>query len=157
MDQRAWLEALYTRYHADVFRFALSILRERTAAEDVTQEAFLKAYRGFGTYRAQGRERAWLFQIARRTAYDHLRRARRELPWEAAEQLWSEDERPALAVLECIGSLGALDRDIVGLKVIAGLTHREIARVLGRSEQGVKKRYERALEKLREQWREEKE
>ena len=85
MDQRAWLEALYTRYHADVFRFALSILRERTAAEDVTQEAFLKAYRSFGTYRAQGRERAWLFQIARRTAYDHLRRASRELPWEAAE------------------------------------------------------------------------
>lgn len=53
--------------------------------------------------------------------------------------------------LELISSLDEKEQEIVTLKIVGGLTHREIAKAMGMTEHAVKKRYERAIQKLREE------
>ena len=71
-------EALYRAARDDVYAYVATLLRDRSAAEDVTAAAFERAYRKQRTYKAsRGTERAWLFGIARNAALDELRRRKR--------------------------------------------------------------------------------
>src|SRR5580692_2008700 len=71
-------EELYRSSRGDVYAYALTLLRDAAAAEDVTALAFERAYRRRRTFdRRRGEERAWLFGIARNAALDELRRRKR--------------------------------------------------------------------------------
>src|SRR3954452_24350699 len=72
------VDALYRECAGDVFAYVTTLLRDRSAAEDVTMAAFERAYRRRRSFdRAKGNERAWLFTIARNAALDELRRRKR--------------------------------------------------------------------------------
>lgn len=137
----------YEQYKTGIYRFALSILKDPQLAEDVLQETFLRLLSGKGSP-DPGKEQAWLYRVARNICYDILRKRKRET-----------DEVPHAAVpakdswefMELIAPLPPKDREVVALKIIGGLTHREIAAVLGCTTAGAKKRYERAIRKLREE------
>ena len=153
-----WLELIYEERKQELFRFLYVILREQQAAEDALQETFLKAYLHRSRYIDMHQEKAWLYQIARNTAYDMLRKRRREFPMEkeilhdVMEQHTEQNEMAGnLMYMEMIAELNEVEREIVSLKIIAGLTHREIAKVLHKTTGSVKKRYERALNKLKEE------
>src|SRR6201993_2674452 len=100
--QSSWerFEELYRSSRDDVYAYVATLLRDRSAAEDVNEQAFERAYRRRRTFdRRRGDERAWLFGIARNAALDELRRRRRvaslivdpeALPEDAADD--SEDE-----------------------------------------------------------------
>ena len=156
-----WLEQIYTEYKNELFRFLYVILGETQAAEDALQETFLRAYLHRSKYVEMKREKAWLYQIARNTAYDMLRRRRREFPIEK-EQITDVLEKTMEQVdvdshflyMEMMAELKAKEREIVSLKIIAGLTHQEIAKVLHMTTGSVKKRYERALNKLKAKYQE---
>ncbi len=137
----------YEQYKTGIFRFALSILKDPQLAEDVLQETFLRILSGKGNP-DPGKEQAWLYRVARNICYDTLRKRKRETE--------ESPNTPAPAqsnweYLELIAPLSAREQEIVSLKILGGLTHREIARVLGTTTAGAKKRYERAIEKLREE------
>src|ERR687884_70931 len=71
-------DALYRRTFPRVYAYAASLLRDRSAAEEVTAQAFERAYRKRRSYRPRrGTVDAWLFGIARNAALDELRRRRR--------------------------------------------------------------------------------
>src|SRR3954467_14666359 len=71
-------EALYRRAFPRVYAYVASLLRDRSAAEEVTAQAFERAYRKRSTYRqGRGSAEAWLFGIARNAALDELRRLKR--------------------------------------------------------------------------------
>src|SRR5213592_2379155 len=75
---RDTFEELYRSSRDDVYAYVATLLRDRVAAEDVTELAFERAYRRRRTFdRRRGEERAWLFGIARNAALDELRRRRR--------------------------------------------------------------------------------
>jgi RNA polymerase sigma-70 factor, ECF subfamily len=78
-DLRAF-ESLVRDYQADVWRFAYHLTRNRTVAEDVTQEAFLKAFRSFASFRGDSKFTSWLFRIVRNCAIDAFRRTKHEGP-----------------------------------------------------------------------------
>src|SRR3954447_17735358 len=72
-------DELYRSSRDDVYAYAAGLLRDRTAAEDVTAAAFERAYRQRSRFNAErGSARAWLFGIARNAALDELRRRGRQ-------------------------------------------------------------------------------
>ena len=77
-------EALYRSSRDDVYAYVATLLRDRSAAEDVTAAAFERAFRKQRTYKAgRGTPRAWLFGIARNAALDELRRRKRHASLES--------------------------------------------------------------------------
>src|SRR3954466_14893883 len=71
-------DALYREARDDVFAYAATLLRDRAAAEDVTAQAFERAYSRRSRFDARrGSPRAWLFGIVRNAALDELRRRKR--------------------------------------------------------------------------------
>jgi RNA polymerase sigma-70 factor, ECF subfamily len=162
--EREGFETLYRSCAADVYSYVASLLRDRSAAEDVTALAFERAYRRRALFdRRRGSARGWVFAIARNAALDELRRRRRsgplvgELADASAEAemdaLAGEDaalaERRALVRAE-LAELDPGDREIILLKFIGRLSNAELARVLRCSESNAGTRLHRAIERLRE-------
>ena len=135
---------LYEQYKNGIFRYALSIMKDTYLAEDVLHDTFVKLLSG-GVRCASGKEQAWLYKIARNLCYDQLRKLNRE-------QLLSETPAQSdsrFEYIELISSLSPIEQEIVTLKIVGGLTHKEIGSVLGITPGAAQKRYERAISNLR--------
>jgi RNA polymerase sigma-70 factor, ECF subfamily len=80
---RASVERLYAAHHSEIYAYLARMVRDDELAADLTQETFVKAYRAYDTLLDVNRARAWLYQIAGRTALDELRRRKivRFVPW----------------------------------------------------------------------------
>ena len=152
-------ESLYERTFPRVYAYVASLLRDRATAEDVTAQAFERAYRRRRSFRAaRGTPDAWIFGIARNAALDELRRRRRRARLEADPEdvsLAASEEEADLTlrretVRAALDRLSGQERDIVALKFAGGLTNGELARVLRTSESNVGTRLHRTVEKLRE-------
>jgi RNA polymerase sigma-70 factor, ECF subfamily len=153
-------EALYRTSRDDVYAYVASLLRDASAAEDVTAQAFERAFRRRSSFSSRrGAPRAWLFGIARNAALDELRRRRRSGPLVAepedveAEQALLEGAELALrreTVRGAIAGLESRERELVGLRFFAGLSNAEVARVLGISESNAATKIHRTMNKLRE-------
>lgn len=144
MDRES-VQKLYERYKVGIFRYVLSITRDVYLAEDVLQDVFVKLLSG-KSYMAPEKAQAWLYRVARNQCFDRLRKAKRE------ESL---GERPLEAgepfqYIDLISALSPEEQEIVTLKIAGGLTHKEIASVLGITAKAAQKRYERAIAKLRD-------
>jgi RNA polymerase sigma-70 factor, ECF subfamily len=150
--------ALYERTFPRVYAYVMSLLRDRSAAEDVTAQTFERAYRKRGSYRARrGTLEAWVFGIARNAALDELRRRGRRAglenePVDEAAPTAEDHAELALRRETVRAAMSALDgheRDLLSLKFSGGLSNAEIARVLGVSETNAGTRLHRAMTKLR--------
>jgi RNA polymerase sigma-70 factor, ECF subfamily len=151
-------EDLYRRTFPRVYAYVASLLRDRSSAEEVTAQAFERAYRRRSSYRpGRGPVEAWLFGIARNAALDELRRRGRHArlaqePPDASAPAAHEEVDGMLrraAVRAGLASLDARERDLIALKFAGGLSNAEIARVLGTSESNAGTRLHRTIEKLR--------
>jgi RNA polymerase sigma factor (sigma-70 family) len=151
--------ALYERSFPRVYAYVASLLHDRASAEDVTAQAFERAYRKRRAYRARrGLPEAWLFGIARNAALDELRRRKRRARLEAEREDVATpglDDQAELAsrraaVRSALASLDGRERDLIALKFAGGLSNAEIGRVLGLSESNAGTRLHRAITKLRE-------
>ena len=150
---------LYERTFPRVYAYVASLLRDRAAAEDVTAQAFERAYRKRRSYRAsRGTMDAWLFGIARNAALDELRKRKRRAslegdPEDTGARTPEDHAELALrreAVRAALASLDGQERDLIALKFAGGLSNGEIARVLRMSESNVGTRLHRTITKLRE-------
>ena len=151
-------EDLYRRAFPRVYAYVATMLRDRSVAEEVAAQAFERAYRKRRTFdRARGSADAWLFGIARNAALDELRRRKRSaaLDAEAEDATAGSAEEHAERALEretvraALAQLEPHERDLVALKFSGGLSHAEIARVIGGSESNAGTRLHRVIEKLR--------
>jgi RNA polymerase sigma-70 factor, ECF subfamily len=147
---------LYRATFGDVYAYVATIVRDRSVAEDVTAQAYERAYKKRRSFdAARGNERAWLFGIARTAALDELRRRKRTATLVAEppdEVLVAHDEvaiRRA-TVRTSLEQLDARERELIALKFHGGLTNAELAEVLGTSESNAGTRLHRAVTKLRE-------
>jgi len=152
-------ERLYRSSRDDVYAYAAGLLRDASAAEEVTATAFERAYRKRSRFDPRrGEPRAWLFGIARNAALDELRRRGRQAELAAdpidgsrsaaGEGVERSERRLTLAM--ALSELAAAERELVALKFFAGLSNAEIAEVLGVSESNAGTRLHRTMTKLRE-------
>ena len=150
---------LYDRYLQPVYRYLYSRLGDAHSAEDVTSQTFIAAYEALPKYREQGQFTAWLFRIARSKMNDHFRRNRYEVELEAAERMAAgEDALGALIQDEelkrlrsVIKTLNPEEQDLIRLRYVADLSFVEIADLLGKREDAVKKSMYRLLARLKSQ------
>jgi len=158
-EQALDFDALYRTSRDDVFAYVASLLRDRSAAEDVTAMAFERAFRRRRTFSPRrGSPRGWLFGIARNAALDELRRRKRVAPLVADPEdvsatLAAEDGAELALRREVVRAglerLEARDRELIALKFFAGLSNVELAGVLGVSESNAGTLLHRAVSKLR--------
>jgi RNA polymerase sigma-70 factor, ECF subfamily len=150
----ASFEALYRASAEAVFAYVASLLRDRSAAEEVTAAAFERAFRKRRSFDPRrGTQRAWLFGIARNAALDELRRRKRAATLTdepAAEDAVTEDLERRATVRAALAGLDPRDRELIALKFHAGLGNAEIGAVLGISATNAGTRVHRALTRLRE-------
>ena len=165
-DSQAAFEALYRESRDDVFAYVAGLLRDRSAAEEVTSAAFEKAWRKRRQIDpARGSARTWLFGIARNAALDELRRLSRraDLSGDASGEeagaggpaVGPSGGDPAevairrTALRQAMASLNGRERELIALKFFAGLSNPEIAEVIGASDTNTGTRIHRVVEKLR--------
>ncbi len=147
--------------HADaVFRFCLSQVHERTAAEDVAADVFAAAFAAYSRSRpARDGLRPWLFSIARNATIDQRRRAHtRHLLLGAlrSSRVQSADVESAAAirqdlreVLAIVGTLRRRDQQLIGLRAAAALSYAEIGGVMGINENTARMATHRAMARVR--------
>jgi RNA polymerase sigma-70 factor, ECF subfamily len=150
--------SLYERTFPRVYAYVASLVRDRATAEDVTAQAFERAYRKRRRYHPRrGSPEAWLFGIARNAALDELRRHKRRAGLEADPQdlgasaldEQAEHARRRVVVRAALGSLDGPERDLIALKFAGGLSNAEIGRILGMSASNAGTRLHRTITKLR--------
>lgn len=147
--------ALYREAAPAVFAYALSVLKNRESAEDITQETFLKVRGAAHLYKKQGKPLAFLFTIARNLCLMQLRKARRVIPAEdpetlSAPEIWpAADAEDRLVLEEAFRVLGDTERQVILLHAVTGLKHREIASLLDLPLGTVLTGYHRGIRKLR--------
>ncbi len=149
-------EQLYRSSRDDVYAYVTGMLRDRSAAEEVTATAFERAFRKRRRFDARrGSPRAWLFGIARNAALDELRRRGRqaelgEEPADVAPESLAEQSALRATVAAALNGLEARERELVALRFFAGLSNAEVAAVLGISESNAGTKLHRTITKLRE-------
>ena len=145
-----------------VYRFALRLCDDPHAAEDLTQETFLRAWRRRGRLRDERAARVWLFRITANLWRDRLRRGRSPVARagpldDTAPDPAHSPERLAAGREELARALAALDelpprqRDVLYLSACEGLNTAAVAAVLGISPAAAKASLSLARQKLREQ------
>jgi RNA polymerase sigma factor (sigma-70 family) len=150
-------ETLYRRYVADVYHYALALLRNPADAEDVTQTTFLNAYRAYQSGVEVEKPQNWLIKITHnvaRSRYAHSSRRVREVPLEdhVEELAVPEHERPNVeALLEALGKLPFNQRAALVMRELEGRSYADIAETIGVSVSAVETLIFRARRTMRTQ------
>jgi len=164
---------LVTAYQQKVFGFLLSFLRREDAADELTQETFVRAWRALGRFRGDSAFQTWLFQIALNGLRDRARREKireKVFFWRAAEDTLvdpieqvedpggdparaAEEQEFARRLKDAVDKLPSREKEVFLLRHEGGLPLADIARSLGLAEGTVKAHLFHALEKLRRIWR----
>jgi RNA polymerase sigma-70 factor (ECF subfamily) len=125
-------EELVRAHQADVYRLALHLVRDRETAEDVTQEAFVHAFRSLPRFRGTAKFSTWLYRIARNSAVDAIRRRdrRRRLERGVTPEEPVPDPSLRVALADAIDALPPELREGFVLIEVFGLSYSEAAGVL---------------------------
>lgn len=151
---------IYEQYVGEVFRFVVVRVGDRSLAEDLTSETFLRALRSISTVRYQGRGiGAWLITIARNLIRDHVKSSRYRLDSVTAEVpepgvVGEGPEGVVIArsvtaqLLRAVAGLDRGQRDCVVLRFWVGLSVTDTATVMGRTPYAVRMLQHRAVRRL---------
>jgi RNA polymerase sigma factor (sigma-70 family) len=156
---RIRFEALVLPHLDAAFNLARWLLRSPADAEDVAQEAFLRSYRSFGTFRG-GNARAWLLQIVRNTCYTWLQKkypSERFTEFDEEKMPQTKDNPESLALANSdrelltrtLEQLPPQSREILVLRELEGCSYKEIAEITARPIGTVMSTLARAREQLR--------
>ena len=149
-------EDIYSEYFADVYKYALSLCRNETMAEEITEETFFKALKNIDKFKGECKIRVWLCQIMKNTYFSLCQKnkhntdeSRLENEGECFEQKLINSE----TVWEIHKKLHFLDepyKEVFTLRVFGELPFLQIAELLGKTESWARVTFHRAKIKLRE-------
>lgn len=152
---------IYDRYSGRIYNFAFRFLKNSEAAEDATQEVFVKMLKHANQFHGDAKLSTWLFSITANWCRDYLRKADNKskesddvlvtlpTPSELAPDRNLERRQTEQRVRRALESLTAEQREAILLSRYQGLSYAEIAQIAGCSEGAVKTRVFRAMETLK--------
>ena len=151
-------ETLYKRHRGPLYRFVLRAIKQRSSAEELFQEVWIRVIEARSRYAPQARFTTWLYTIAHNLLVDHWRKKglalvsldTEDLPIETANPARQAEGREAVArLLHAIEALPAAQREAFLLHQESGLSVAEIAAVTGVGEEAAKSRLRYAMAKLK--------
>ncbi len=157
-DKEERLAALFDSCYPRVARYVYARTGDRTDAEDIAAETFLRALESVDRYQERGLPmEAWLFRIAHNLVVDHLRRAGRFERADEHEELQTSDNPVHIAeerilmtdVRDAMERLTQDQKNVLSLRFFAGLSSKETAAALQKSDGAVREMQRAALERLR--------
>jgi RNA polymerase sigma-70 factor (ECF subfamily) len=148
----AAFEQLVRRYQPDVWRLSFHLVHDRGLADDVTQDAFVRAFRFLRRYRGDARFTTWLFAITRNCALDELRRSGRRKKisdlLERQPHAARPDQTTGIEVREALAALPVELREPIVLIDMFGCSYKDVASMMKLPEGTVKSRVHRGREVL---------
>lgn len=163
------LKSIYQDYKNFIFSIMYSVTASRENAEDLVADFFIKLWEQADKYKPGTGHKAWMSRIAHNMAIDFIRKRKRETLTDDFETASNEDsgyngqsssesitQRPVedevvsnLALKQAFEALSVQEREVLNMKIVADMTFKNIAEVLGISMGVVTWRYQSALKKLR--------
>lgn len=152
-------DAIYYDTKSLVYYTILNIVKDSSLAEDILQETYLKALEKIHSFKPKFSFMSWLVVIARNLAINEYNKRKRELSFDPSvdEYIFGSIEASSekeLIVKEMLEFLNEEEREIVVMKIIGDMKHREIADVLGKPLGTVTWVYNEAIKRLQNQFRE---
>jgi RNA polymerase sigma-70 factor (ECF subfamily) len=154
----AFVETLFAKHHGEIYVYLLRMMRDPDLAADLTQDAFVKAYKAYASLEKDENARAWLYQIAHRVALDHIRRRKivRMVPFTgeskgaapSAEKL-AMDLRLSAPLERALARIPERQREALLLAELHDLTGLELAAAMGVSHVAARAILTRARQSLR--------
>lgn len=151
------LNEIVDMYYDEIYRFLYRRMGNKAAAEDVTQDTFIKFIKNLPYYKEKNKLKSFLFTIAINTSNDYFRRYKQELFFLTLDNIGEEitedktlQKEDALIVREAVLSLPDIQRDVIILRFYHDLKIKEIASVQEVPVPTVKTRLRRALKALKE-------
>ncbi|HEY50269.1 MAG TPA: sigma-70 family RNA polymerase sigma factor [Dehalococcoidia bacterium] len=156
----AALTQLYEENFDKIYRYIVLKIGDRTEAEDMTQQVFLKAFKSISGYRSKGSPfSSWLFRIAHNQVVDHWRKKSKRATVPLEETLvGSSNSNPGSDVerkmdienlVAATKRLTGLQQEVVSLRFAGGLSVAQVARLMGKSEGAIKALQHSAIVSLR--------
>jgi RNA polymerase sigma-70 factor (ECF subfamily) len=153
-------EALYLHYMERIYRYIYFRVGDEAQAEDMTEDVFVRAWESLPKFRlGKSHFTSWLYTIAHNLLVDHYRRrnpvqishedlARFSDPGDLPERVISRKQEFEI-LTKSIQQLDDLDQEVLLLRFVEGLSHREIAAIIGKSQSASRVIQHRALKALR--------
>jgi RNA polymerase sigma-70 factor (ECF subfamily) len=155
----ARLAGLFNEYYDKIARYAFVRVRNRTEAEDIAAEVFLKALHSLDSYKQQGIPmQAWLFRIAHNLVVDHFRKMakKKTIPIDsvqietATDPVRTAEGNIELArVNEAMEQLTPAQREVIRLRFFGGFTSKEVGQILNKGDGAVREMQRAATQSLR--------
>lgn len=150
-------EKLYEAYYMKVYSYVMSLSKSRSSAEEITQNAFFKAFASSGSYRKEADVFTWLCAIARNLYYDELRKNQHTTDVEITD-LRSEtnlEERAlksdtAFRIHMILHTMEEPYKEVFQLRVFGELSFRQIGNIFSKTENWARVTYHRAKLKIQE-------
>src|SRR4051812_5000440 len=154
----AFVESLFAKHHGEIYAYLVRMLRDPELAADLTQDAFIKAYRAYPSLEKDENARAWLYQIAHRVALDEIRHRKiiKMVPWTgesrgaspSAERL-AMDLRLSGPLERALAKIPERQRAALLLAEVHDMSGMELAAAMGVSHVAARAILTRARESLR--------
>lgn len=150
-------DRIFETYYPIVYKFTLSLCRDASLAEEITQDAFVKALEHFEQFDQKCRLYVWLCQIAKNTYYSYLRKQKRlvseaQIPpqWEDSPEEIAFEKETAARLSALLDRLPEPYREVFSLRVFSDLSFSQIGNIYGKTDNWARLIYYRAKKRIQE-------
>jgi RNA polymerase sigma factor (sigma-70 family) len=148
-------ENIYNQYFRDVYSFVLSLSRNQTIAEEVTQETFFKAMKSIDNFKGNCKINVWLCQIAKNTYFSYIEKQKRldpnEIPEKATDNRMDEtllNKEEAFNIHKALHYLTEPYKEVFTLRVFGELSFAQISQLFEKTESWARVTFHRAKQKI---------
>ena len=156
-------ENMYNQYFREVYSFVLSLSRNVTVAEEITQETFFKALKSIDSFKGNCRVSVWLCQIAKNTYFTYIDKQKRFEPNDMPEKATTDNsieqtvlnKEDSFRIHKALHYLGEPYKEVFSLRVFGELSFSKISQIFEKTESWARVTFHRAKQKIQEVLKEE--